>query len=34
MLNDLFKRDFVRPMRMTGEQPEMQMIKMDAKEGD
>jgi HSP20 family protein len=34
MLDDLFKGYFVRPMRMSGEQPEMQMIKMDVKEGD
>ncbi len=34
MLDDLFKGYFVRPMRMSGEQSEMQMIKMDVKEGD
>jgi len=34
MLDDLFKGYFVRPMRMSSEQPEMQMIKMDVKEGD
>jgi len=34
MLDDLFKGYFVRPMRMPGEQSEMQMMKMDVKEGD
>jgi len=34
MLDDLFKGYFVRPMRYAGEMPEMQMIKMDVKEGD
>ncbi len=34
MLDDLFKGYFVRPMRFSGEMPEMQMIKMDVKEGD
>jgi HSP20 family protein len=34
MLDDLFKGFFVRPMRYSGEMPEMQMIKMDMKEGD
>jgi HSP20 family protein len=34
MLDDLFKGYFVRPMRMSGEQAEMQMVKMDVKEGD
>lgn len=33
MLDDLFKGYFVRPMCMSGEQSEMQMIKMDVKEG-
>lgn len=34
MLDDLFKGYIVRPMRYSGEMPEMQMIKMDVKEGD
>jgi len=34
MLDDLFKGFFVRPVRYSGEMPEMQMIKMDVKEGD
>ena len=34
MLDDLFKGYWVRPMRLLGDQPEMQMIKMDVKEGD
>jgi HSP20 family protein len=34
MLDDLFKGFFVRPMRYSGEMPEMQMIKMNMKEGD
>lgn len=34
MLDDLFKGYFVRPMRYSGDMPEMQMIKMDVKEGD
>jgi HSP20 family protein len=34
MLDDLFKGFFVRPVRYSGETPEMQMIKMDIKEGD
>jgi HSP20 family protein len=34
MLDDLFKGYFVRPMRYSAEAPEMQMIKMDVKEGD
>jgi HSP20 family protein len=34
MLDDLFKGYFVRPMRYSSEMPEMQMIKMDVKEGD
>jgi HSP20 family protein len=34
MLDDLFKGYFVRPMRMTSEQSEMQMVKMDVKEGE
>jgi HSP20 family protein len=34
MLDDLFKGYWVRPMRLLGEQPEMQMIRLDVKEGD
>lgn len=34
MFDDLFKGYLVRPMRFSGETPEMQMIKMDVKEGD
>ncbi len=34
MLDDFFKGYFVRPMRFTGEMPEMPMIKMDVKEGE
>lgn len=34
MLDDLFKGFFVRPVRYSGEMPEMPMIKMDVKEGD
>jgi len=34
MLDDLFKGYFVRPMQLSSEHPEMQMIKMDVKEGD
>jgi len=34
MLDDLFKGFFVRPVRYSGDMPEMQMIKMDVKEGD
>jgi len=34
MLDDLFKGYFVRPMRFSGETPEMPTIKMDVKEGD
>jgi HSP20 family protein len=34
MLDDLFKGYWVRPMRLLGDQPEMQMIKMDMQEGD
>jgi HSP20 family protein len=34
MLDDLFRGYFVRPMRLLGEQPEMQMIRMDVKESD
>lgn len=34
MLDDLFKGFFVRPVRYSGEMPEMQMIKMDVKEGE
>lgn len=34
MLDDLFKGYFVRPMRYAGEMPEIQMIRMDVKEGD
>ncbi len=34
MLDDLFRGYFVRPMRLLGEQPEMQMIRMDVKEND
>lgn len=34
LLDDLFKGYFVRPMRISGEQSAMQMIKMDVKEGD
>lgn len=34
MLDDLFKGFFVRPMRYSGEMPEMSMVKMDIKEGD
>ena len=33
MLDDFFKGYFVRPMRFPGEMPEMQMIRMDVKEG-
>lgn len=34
MLDDLFKGFLVRPVRYSGDMPEMQMIKMDVKEGD
>ncbi len=34
MLDDLFRGYFVRPVRLFGEQPEMQMIRMDVQEGD
>lgn len=34
MLDDFFKGYFVRPMRYPGEMPEMQMIRMDVKEGE
>lgn len=34
MLDDFFKGYFVRPMRYPGEIPEMQMIRMDVKEGE
>jgi HSP20 family protein len=34
MFDDLFKGYLVRPLRYFGETPEMQMIKMDVKEGD
>lgn len=34
VLDDLFKGFFVRPVRYSGEMPDMQMIKMDVKEGD
>ncbi|MBK9327003.1 MAG: Hsp20/alpha crystallin family protein [Hydrogenophilales bacterium] len=34
MLDDLFKGFFVRPVRYSGEMPEVPMIKMDVKEGD
>jgi len=34
MFDDLFKGYLVRPMRFSGEAPEMQMIKMDVKEGE
>jgi len=34
VLDDFFKGFLVRPMRMSGEQTEMQMIKLDVKEGD
>lgn len=34
MLDDLFRGYFVRPMRLLGEQAEMQMIRMDVKEND
>lgn len=34
MLDDFFKGYFVRPMRYSGDMPEMQMIKMDVKEGE
>ena len=34
MLDDLFKGYWVRPMRLLGEQPELQMIRLDVKEGD
>ncbi len=32
MLDDLFKGFFVRPMRYSGEMPEMSMVKMDIKD--
>jgi HSP20 family protein len=34
MLDNLFKGFFVRPVRYSGDMPDMQMIKMDVKEGD
>jgi len=34
LFDDLFKGYLVRPLRMFGDRPEMQMIKMDVKEGD
>lgn len=34
MLDDLFKGFLVRPVRYSGDMPEMQMIKMDVKESD
>ena len=34
MLDDLFKGYWVRPMRLLGEQPELQTIRVDLKEGD
>jgi len=34
MLDDLFKGYFVRPMRFSGEMPDMQSIRMDVKEGE
>lgn len=34
VLDDLFKGYWIRPMRLFGEQAEMQMIKMDVKENE
>ena len=34
IMDDLFKGYWVRPMRLFGEQPEIQMVKLDVKEGD
>lgn len=34
MLDDLFKGFFVRPVRYSGEMPEMRMIKLDVREGE